>query len=263
MHSISSQVVLGIIIFAVMLVSLSVGVGIGFQLSNDYAYSGKNSLPPVVTDFESCIAAGNPAMESYPRKCRTADGLHFVEDVGDDLYKSDLVRVTSPRPNTLISGPIRIVGEARGYWFFEGDFPVEILDSEGNIIFEHFAIAEDEWMTEEFVPFTATFPLQASDLDTSGKIVLHKANPSGLSEHDDSFEIPVTFGGDINGTQTNCKPEQRGDDITCITVYRPVCGKVNVQCITAPCNPVLETFGNSCEACRNSLVESYTEGECK
>ncbi len=32
-----------------------------------------------ITNFEECIAAGNPAMESYPRQCRTADGKHFVE----------------------------------------------------------------------------------------------------------------------------------------------------------------------------------------
>lgn len=40
--------------------------------------------PPVADDayinsFEDCIAAGYPAMESYPRQCRTADGKHFVE----------------------------------------------------------------------------------------------------------------------------------------------------------------------------------------
>ena len=32
-----------------------------------------------ITNFEECIAAGNPAMESYPRQCRTEDGKHFVE----------------------------------------------------------------------------------------------------------------------------------------------------------------------------------------
>jgi len=25
---------------------------------------------PEITNFEECIAAGNPAMESYPRQCR-------------------------------------------------------------------------------------------------------------------------------------------------------------------------------------------------
>lgn len=34
-----------------------------------------------ITNFEECIAAGNPAMESYPRQCRTSDGKHFVESI--------------------------------------------------------------------------------------------------------------------------------------------------------------------------------------
>jgi len=37
------------------------------------------STPSMINSFEECIAAGNPAMESYPRQCRTADGKHFVE----------------------------------------------------------------------------------------------------------------------------------------------------------------------------------------
>ena len=59
-----------------------------------------------------------------------------------------------------------------------------------------------------------------------------------------------------------CRPKecQAG---SCIALYFPVCGKVNVQCITAPCDPVEETFSNSCFACMNPLVESYVAGECQ
>lgn len=43
-----------------------------------------SSLPTtqtvVVTDFESCAAAGNPVMESYPRQC-AAGGVTYVEDI--------------------------------------------------------------------------------------------------------------------------------------------------------------------------------------
>ena len=34
-----------------------------------------------IDSFEDCVAAGNPVMESYPRQCRTQDGLHFVEQL--------------------------------------------------------------------------------------------------------------------------------------------------------------------------------------
>ncbi|MDP2650308.1 MAG: PKD domain-containing protein [bacterium] len=40
-------------------------------------YQGGSAV--VVTDFESCVAAGNAVMESYPRQCRSADGRLFVE----------------------------------------------------------------------------------------------------------------------------------------------------------------------------------------
>ena len=60
---------------------------------------------------------------------------------------------------------------------------------------------------------------------------------------------------------TECLPEQRKVD-ACIEIYQPVCGTVNVQCVTTPCDPVQETFANSCKACKNSLVSSYTKGEC-
>ena len=60
---------------------------------------------------------------------------------------------------------------------------------------------------------------------------------------------------------TECLPEQRNVD-ACIEIYQPVCASVNVQCVTTPCGPVQETFANSCKACMNSLVSSYTKGEC-
>jgi len=61
--------------------------------------------------------------------------------------------------------------------------------------------------------------------------------------------------------EIRCLPEQRDVD-ACIEIYQPVCGTVNVQCITTPCDPVKETFSNSCFACKNSLVDYYIEGEC-
>jgi len=60
---------------------------------------------------------------------------------------------------------------------------------------------------------------------------------------------------------TECLPDQRNVD-ACIEIYQPVCASVNVQCVTTPCDPVQETYANSCKACMNSLVSSYTQGEC-
>lgn len=59
-----------------------------------------------------------------------------------------------------------------------------------------------------------------------------------------------------------CSTESRKTD-ACVTVVEPVCGLVRVECVTTPCDPIPETFTNSCEACRNERVVSYTEGACQ
>ena len=71
----------------------------------------------------------------------------------------------------------------------------------------------------------------------------------------------VTFVEKISGDVIACTPQQRNADV-CAAIYQPVCAKVNIECIRAPCNPINETFPNSCEACKNPVVESYTMGEC-
>lgn len=48
----------------------------------------------------------------------------------------------------------------------------------------------------------------------------------------------------------------------CTDIYAPVCGLVEVQCITTPCDPVPQTFSNTCQACAQSNLISYTEGAC-
>ncbi len=103
-----------------------------------------------------------------------------------------LVIVTTPVPNALISSPLTITGQARGYWFFEASFPVILKDSNNNTLGQGIAQAQGDWMTENYVPFTAVInflPPQTA----SGQLILQKDNPSGLPEHDDQIVIPVNF----------------------------------------------------------------------
>lgn len=48
-----------------------------------FVSSEKNSSV-IATNFEECVMAGNPVMESYPRQCRTDDGKIFVEEISGD-----------------------------------------------------------------------------------------------------------------------------------------------------------------------------------
>ena len=65
-----------------------------------------------------------------------------------------------------------------------------------------------------------------------------------------------------SGQETPCQSKQRNADF-CTADYTPVCATVEIQCIKAPCNPIQQTFSNSCNACKNSLVKSYVVGECQ
>jgi hypothetical protein len=98
----------------------------------------------------------------------------------------------APQPEALIRSPLELRGRARGSWFFEATFPVSLLDGRGAVVARHYAQARGEWMTESLVPFEAQlwFDRPATD---SGVLVLHKANASGLPEHDAELRVPVRF----------------------------------------------------------------------
>ena len=48
----------------------------------------------------------------------------------------------------------------------------------------------------------------------------------------------------------------------CTMEYAPVCAKVQVQCIKAPCPPIEQTFGNKCQMRANKLAVFSHDGEC-
>jgi len=145
-----------------------------------------------ITSFEECVTAGYAIMESYPRQCKTPDGKTFIEDIGNELEKFDLIRVNNPRPNQIIESPLLINGQARGFWFFEADFPIKLFDDNSFLLGITSARALDEWMTENFVSFSATLSFTVPSTPT-GRLILEKDNPSGLPEHADELVIPVYF----------------------------------------------------------------------
>lgn len=143
-----------------------------------------------VTTFAECVSAGNPVTESYPRQCR--DGKKFfVEEIEVFQYK-DLLKVTYPTSGALVSSPIIIKGEARGYWFFEASFPVRLLDEDGKELAVGIAQAKNNWMVEDYVPFEVKIEFSNPGSDI-GYLVFEKDNPSGLPENADSVSMPVFF----------------------------------------------------------------------
>ena len=129
-------------------------------LVNHYGWSGLDFAPPVPPAF-SPVDANEP-------------------------------RVSNPLPNQLVESPLIVRGAAPGNWFFEDNLPVRLVDDAGHPLAQIGAQAEGEWMTTDFVPFSAVlvFPPASS---TTGVLIIAKDNPSGLPEHAAEFKIPVRF----------------------------------------------------------------------
>ena len=106
--------------------------------------------------------------------------------------QNSMIRVTSPLPNASVKSPLTITGEARGGWYFEASFPVKILDANGKVLGQHYAQAQGEWTTNEFVPFRSTLVFSAPTTPT-GTLVLEKDNPSGLPQNADEIRVPIRF----------------------------------------------------------------------
>lgn len=103
-----------------------------------------------------------------------------------------LIEVTLPHADSLVTSPLTVTGQARGTWFFEGQFPIRLVDATGKEIARGTAQAKGEWMTEEFVPFEGTLTFSKPST-TTGSLIAQKDNPSGLPQNDQSISIPVRF----------------------------------------------------------------------
>ncbi|NQV90680.1 hypothetical protein HQ487_04750 [Candidatus Uhrbacteria bacterium] len=101
--------------------------------------------------------------------------------------------VTQPQVGALITSPLSLAGEAPGFWFFEASFPVVLVDWDGLIIAQGIATAQDDWMTEDYVAFTATLEFITPEYGETGTLILRRDNPSGLPENDDAVEILIRF----------------------------------------------------------------------
>lgn len=142
------------------------------------------------------VIAGLVYMIKIPPQGRPTpvdDNTSGKVDSGTDPSDTAMVHVTSPLPNEKIISPVTISGEARGSWFFEASFPIEIVDDKGTKLAQSHAEAQSDWMTENYVPFTATIKFTLPTSTDKGRIILRKDNPSGLPEHEDSIEVPVRF----------------------------------------------------------------------
>jgi hypothetical protein len=119
--------------------------------------------------------------------------MKLTTKVEESASSNPEVAVTSPQLNQLVKSPIKIAGKARGGWYFEGSFPIKLIDEDGSVIGNTTAKATSNWQTTDFVPFTASLNFSPIHPKGSANLVMQKDNPSGLPTNEMQVLLPVSY----------------------------------------------------------------------
>ncbi len=113
-------------------------------------------------------------------------GGDVLSEKGQKLYLSNI------KNGDTVKMGYEVKGQAPGNWYFEGTFPVRVLNIQGEVVSTFVATTYDDWMNETTVPFSVIidFPLEQE-----GAYVLQfeKSNPSGLDENSDIAKIAISI----------------------------------------------------------------------
>jgi hypothetical protein len=98
--------------------------------------------------------------------------------------------VFSPTENQEVHSPIQITGKAKGNWYFEASFPIQLVDLNGKVIATAIGQAQTDWMTTDYVDFKAEISYSATSTGRA-LLILKNDNPSGDPARDKSKIIPI------------------------------------------------------------------------
>lgn len=115
--------------------------------------------------------------------------------------KGDVVLVLDPDSGDTIGCGVTVMGTVPSSWVFEDNFPISVEDPEGNDVMAGYAKSYGDSMSQDKVDFSGSIKCIGVNC-YSGDVflVIHKENPSGLTENDDSVRIPLIMdGGDKCG----------------------------------------------------------------
>jgi len=102
------------------------------------------------------------------------------------------IKLNNLSQGSQIENPVVIDGEARGTWYFEGIFSVQVVDADGTVLGRANAEAIGDWMTEEYAPFNVKISYQQPETE-KGRIIFSAANPSGIKQNEKTFFIDIKF----------------------------------------------------------------------
>jgi hypothetical protein len=107
------------------------------------------------------------------------------------IQNNDII-IEDPLPGATVASPLTVRGSARGTWFFEASFPVILENRSGKVLAQTPAQTMENWMTADFIPFSATLVFDTAN-DFIGTLIFKKDNPSGLPQYDKEVRVPVKF----------------------------------------------------------------------
>jgi Immunoglobulin-like domain of bacterial spore germination len=103
------------------------------------------------------------------------------------------VAISLPHAGDLVTSPAAIEGTVvGGGWFFEGSFPVTVIDADGAVLGQASAQALGDWTSTGTVPFAASIPF-TTPRSATGTLFFAKYNASGNPKNVGSFSMEVRF----------------------------------------------------------------------
>lgn len=158
--------------------------------------SPKVAVSPVVdgSATTSITTKGDTSSGEVKGKIDSQTENQISEKITYTNSTADLIQVVLPFPNAVVGKDFSVIGKARGNWFFEASFPIEVLDKNGKILATGVAhpVNGTDWMTANFVNFKADIKVPQSYIGPA-TLVLKKDNPSGLAEHDASVSFLINI----------------------------------------------------------------------
>jgi hypothetical protein len=113
-----------------------------------------------------------------------------IDTLADKIVVDDVLFATSTKDVEEMM--LTVIGKARGTWYFEASFPVDLIVGTTTIA-KGIATAQDDWMTEEFVPFEVEIEYATEYSGEDAMLILKKDNPSGLPENNAQLEQEVVL----------------------------------------------------------------------
>lgn len=171
---------------------------------------------------------------STPPVASTSEKLALVDSVNTVIMESFPVQVTAVATGNLRNGCEKIG---------------TIEKSDDQLSIKIHTKTEGEMCTQALIPFTERVKLNVA----GWKKGAYKVDVNGV-------KADFTLASDNVLTE---KPvtESKPDPSKCVDDGKPVCVKVAIQCIKAPCDPIWETLPNRCSIGTLNVVETK-EGAC-